>query len=223
MTEQLLLSPVVPLTLEHKHRLASDGEFLPIGRRFCWFSREGGIPYEFGSSVENELCFQSTGQGHIKKHMWDTGNIASLTHKHLYDPVIVNGLIQLLETFSVSLEHLRLMSLVFQLLILWTVSTDQVFPVSAQYLIEVCSTCEIHGHAGGLVTRSCSTLVTPGHSSPPGSSVLGISQAGLLEWAAISFSSKTHGGFQKLYTKRDILIIFILITCSNDHTCTYQV
>ena len=33
-TEQLSLSPVVPLTPKHKHHLASDGKFLPVGRRF---------------------------------------------------------------------------------------------------------------------------------------------------------------------------------------------
>ena len=38
------------------------------------------------------------------------------------------------------------------------------------------------------VTRSCLTLRDPMDCSPPGSSVLGISQAGILEWEAIPFS-----------------------------------
>ena len=39
------------------------------------------------------------------------------------------------------------------------------------------------------VTQSCSTLCDPMDWSPPGSSVYGILQARILEWAAISFSS----------------------------------
>ena len=42
--------------------------------------------------------------------------------------------------------------------------------------------------AGGLVTKPCLTLCDPVDCSPPGSSVHGISQARVLEWAAISFS-----------------------------------
>ena len=39
-----------------------------------------------------------------------------------------------------------------------------------------------------LVTKSCLTPCDPMDCSPPGSSVLGISQASILEWVAISFS-----------------------------------
>ena len=39
-----------------------------------------------------------------------------------------------------------------------------------------------------LVTQSCPTLCNPMDHSPPGSSVLGISQARILAWIAISFS-----------------------------------
>ena len=39
-----------------------------------------------------------------------------------------------------------------------------------------------------LVTKSCPTLCGPMDCSPPDSSVHGISQARVLEWAAISFS-----------------------------------
>ena len=39
-----------------------------------------------------------------------------------------------------------------------------------------------------LVTQSCPTLCNPKNCSPPGSSVHGILQARILEWAAISFS-----------------------------------
>ena len=41
--------------------------------------------------------------------------------------------------------------------------------------------------SGGLVSKSCPTLVTP--CSLPGSSVRGILQARILEWVAISFSN----------------------------------
>ena len=43
-------------------------------------------------------------------------------------------------------------------------------------------------HAACLVTQLCLTLCDPQDSSPPGSSVHGISQARILEWVAISFS-----------------------------------
>ena len=39
-----------------------------------------------------------------------------------------------------------------------------------------------------LVTQACLTLCNPMNCSLPGSSVLGISQARILEWVAISFS-----------------------------------
>ena len=42
-----------------------------------------------------------------------------------------------------------------------------------------------------LVTQSCPALWNPMDCSPPGSSVHGILQAGLLEWIAISFSSQS--------------------------------
>ena len=75
---------------------------------------------------------------------------------------------------------------------------------------------------GGLVSKSCPTLCDPMDCSPPGSSVHGTSQARLLEWVAISFSSgssqprnRTHisciaGGFftarppGKLHLKRHL-------------------
>ena len=44
-----------------------------------------------------------------------------------------------------------------------------------------------------LVSQSCLTLCDPRHYSPQGSSVHGILQARILEWAAISFS---RGSFQ---------------------------
>ena len=41
------------------------------------------------------------------------------------------------------------------------------------------------------VTQSCTTLSNPMDCSPPGSSVHGIFQAGVLEWGAIAFSKRT--------------------------------
>ena len=45
-----------------------------------------------------------------------------------------------------------------------------------------------HASSFSLVTKSCPTLWDPMDCSPPASSILGISQAGILEWFAISFS-----------------------------------
>ena len=39
-----------------------------------------------------------------------------------------------------------------------------------------------------LITQSCPTLCNPMDCNPPGSSVLGILQARILEWVAILFS-----------------------------------
>ena len=51
----------------------------------------------------------------------------------------------------------------------------------------------LYGHAAAAAAaallQSCLTLCDPIDSSPPGSSVLGILQARMLEWVAISFSS----------------------------------
>ena len=44
------------------------------------------------------------------------------------------------------------------------------------------------------VTESCPTLCDPVDCSPPGSSILGILQARVLEWVAISFS-RVRGGW----------------------------
>ena len=43
-----------------------------------------------------------------------------------------------------------------------------------------------------LVTRLCSTLCDPMDCRPPGSSVYGILQARILEWAATPFSQKSY-------------------------------
>ena len=43
-----------------------------------------------------------------------------------------------------------------------------------------------------LVTQSCLTLWDPMDCSPPGSSVHGIFQAGVLEWGAIAFSISNY-------------------------------
>ena len=48
-----------------------------------------------------------------------------------------------------------------------------------------------------LVTQSCPTLCDPMDCSPPGSSVHGILQAGMLEWVAVSFSRRGGGGKAK--------------------------
>ena len=76
-----------------------------------------------------------------------------------------------------------------------------------------------------LVTQLCLTLCNLTDCSPPGSSVHGISQASILEWAAISFRgsswpkdhiqvSSTVGGFFTIeppYELKTILACYILI------------
>ena len=54
------------------------------------------------------------------------------------------------------------------------------------------------------VTQSCPTLSDPMDCSPPGSSVLGIFQARVLEWGPIAFSEIYT--YQNLKTKTDIRI-----------------
>ena len=52
------------------------------------------------------------------------------------------------------------------------------------HMISVYHKCPRSG-GGGLVIKSCPTLLTPMDYSPPGSSVHGIFQARILEWVAI--------------------------------------
>ena len=47
---------------------------------------------------------------------------------------------------------------------------------------------DICGRSSSEVAQSCPTLCDPMDYSPPGSSIHGIFQAGVLEWVAISFS-----------------------------------
>ena len=49
------------------------------------------------------------------------------------------------------------------------------------------------------VTQSCPTLRDPVDCSPPGSSVHGIFQAGVLEWGAIAFSGSIYLGKVNIY------------------------
>ena len=67
-------------------------------------------------------------------------------------------------------------------MVLVTIATSQVIPKYSH----ICSAREGRGHH----TYKCcaQTLVTPMDCSPPGSSVHGIFQAGILGWVATSFS-----------------------------------
>ena len=60
--------------------------------------------------------------------------------------------------------------------------------------------CEKHSKVKVLVTQSCPTLCDPTDCNLPGSSVHGVSQARILEWAAIPFSrgSSWHNGTEIL-------------------------
>ena len=55
------------------------------------------------------------------------------------------------------------------------------------FFFSLCEWHQVTVCCGGLVTWSCPTVCNP-WTSPPGSSVHGISQARILEWVAISFS-----------------------------------
>ena len=75
-----------------------------------------------------------------------------------------------------------------------TRSTPRLCPLgSAGILLFVChssSVCFPDGTAAAAkLLSSCLTLCDPLDDSPPGSSVPGILQAGILEWVAISFSN----------------------------------
>ena len=65
----------------------------------------------------------------------------------------------------------------------------RVFPLETSVWVLCCSGFSVGGGCCCLAAQSCPTLCNPrGQYSPPGSSVRGISQAGILEWVAISFS-----------------------------------
>ena len=73
----------------------------------------------------------------------------------------------------------------------------------------------VYGGGGGLVTSSGLTLATPIDCSLPGSSVHGISQAGVLEWIDISFSKTYHSLniyiYIYIYSLKHSLYIYIYI------------
>ena len=63
---------------------------------------------------------------------------------------------------------------------------------------------------GGLVTKSCPTLVTS-QTSPPGSPVHGILQARTLEWVAICFSrTKYHIALVFFFSLNTLVSLSIL-------------
>jgi len=55
--------------------------------------------------------------------------------------------------------------------------------------LTLASTIQSNHDAAAKSLQSCPTLCDPTDSSPPGSPIPGILQAGTLEWVAISFSS----------------------------------
>ena len=79
-----------------------------------------------------------------------------------------------------------------------------------------------------LVAQSCPTVYDPMDCSPPGSSVHGILQAGILEWVAMpsargssqprdgSQVSCIAGGFFTIWATRESLVISLLITKGQD-------
>ena len=65
------------------------------------------------------------------------------------------------------------------------------------------------------VAQSCSTLSDPMDCSPPGSSVHGIFQARVLEWAAIAFSIHFLNVLQRWAARAISLRQAIMFTCNN--------
>ena len=77
---------------------------------------------------------------------------------------------------------------------LWWEKVDILYSVGSIYLPSqncpiLWSSFSITGVKWSEVTQSCLTLYDPVDGSLPGSSLLGIFQARILEWAAISFSN----------------------------------
>ena len=69
-----------------------------------------------------------------------------------------------------------------------SVRIKSVLPPPAHWMSGPVGTSLCFVAVGVLVAKSCPTLWDPMDCSPPGSSIHGISQARILEWAAISFS-----------------------------------
>ena len=67
-----------------------------------------------------------------------------------------------------------------------------------------------------LVAQSCPTLCNPMDCSPPGSSVHGILQARILEWAAISFSRGSYQPWSllKFMSIESVMLSNRLILCN---------
>ena len=90
-----------------------------------------------------------------------------------------------------------------------------------KWILYHCATWEAShvGESESVVSQSCPTLCEPMDCSPPGSSVHGILQARLLEWAAIPFSqgtswprdrtqvSRIAGSFCTIWATRETLML----------------
>ena len=71
---------------------------------------------------------------------------------------------------------------------------------------------------GCLVTKLCLTLCNHMDSSPPGSSVHGISQAGILEWVTISFSRGSSQPWDQTHVSWNGRLILLPHTHTHTHT-----
>ena len=56
---------------------------------------------------------------------------------------------------------------------------------------DACRCMAVHVHARAKSLQSCPPLCNPMDCSPPGSSVLGVLQAGILEWGAVLSSRRS--------------------------------
>ena len=72
--------------------------------------------------------------------------------------------------------------------------------IKSKFLTSACKSCYdlTCVYVCVLVAQSCLTLCDPMDCSPPGSSVHGILQAGILAWVAISFSIHPQNQLQQL-------------------------
>ena len=90
--------------------------------------------------------------------------------------------------FCLSLAYISLSLLICARFLCKKESLDFIFMKVAHCFSEVLGTCSYGSCCCCyLVARSCLTLCDPMDSSPPGSSVHGISQTRILRWVAIFF------------------------------------
>ena len=124
----------------------------------------------------------------VSQYLWEGGNLGCMSTSKPSGPNHREKRLQTKQHSVLQAPHWPTYHIVVQFFSTSSFQGLKTFPCFTSEELNSVSLSPLYYHRGGLVAKSCPTLVTPVDCSPPGSSVQGISQARILEWVAISFS-----------------------------------